>query len=373
MKAAYAAAIVSCALAAAAISEPVEPVRVPASAPFVLMSTPRAAHAAVTLPDGQVALIGGCVVDGCEPGPGSSTVDIFDPRSNKLRAAGQLASVRIGTAAVALGGGRVLIAGGWSGRQTTASVEIFDPKAGRGVEVARLRTARADIAATTLSDGRIALIGGFDGRSAVGDVDIFDPRLQSIAAGPSLRVARAGAAAVTLADGRVLVAGGGESASSSLSPSAASEIGDAALARWSSTGGLALARYKHAAVALPDGRALIVGGSDARDRQGKIKTIEAFDPLNERYETVGETLRPRFKLGGAVVVLADGRIFIGGGAERGEVFDPRKRTSVLVGPSFGAVRSFSSASLLPDGRVVVAGGYEEKSIAVSRGIWIVRP
>jgi hypothetical protein len=84
-------------------------------------------------------------------------------------------------------------------------------------------------------------------------------------------------------------------------------------------------------------------------------------------------VRSRFKIGGAVVVLGDGRVFIGGGAERAEIYDPVAARSVLAGPPLGAVRSFATASLLPDGRVVIAGGYEEHGIAVSRGVWVVRP
>lgn len=337
-----------------------------------MMSSPRAAHAAVTLGDGRVALIGGCVLDGCDPGPGSQTVDLFDPRTNGIAPGGTLMKARVGAAAVALADGRVLIAGGWSGRRTTASVELYDPASRSSVEIGELRRPRADIVAVTLADGRVALIGGMGDQAASGDVEIFDPRTQRLSAGPSLIDPRAAAAGVRLSDGRVLVIGGGAGAGRP-APSALVEMADASLTAWATIRPLNQPRYKHAAVALGDGRALVVGGSDARDRQGKIAAFEIFDPKSLSFIAAGRSTVARFKIPGAVVALGDGRVFIGGGAERAEVFDPRTLTSTLAGPSFGAVRSFSTASLLRDGRVVVAGGYEENSIAVSRRVWVVKP
>jgi len=353
--------------------EPTPPASVLAPAPLLQMSSPRAVHAAVTLADGRVALIGGCVVDGCEVGPGSRAVEIYNPKTHRMSPGGLLTTARIGAVAVLLSDGRVLIAGGWTGPQTTASLELYDPKSRTSAEVGSLSRARADIAAVLLRDGRVALIGGHDGRGPVADVDVFDPRTQRVSPGAALATARAsGGAAVRLNDGRVLVAGGMEGPGQ-VRPSAVAEISDPQLLRWSAAGPLTEARYKHAAVVLKDGRALVIGGSDARDRQGKILAFEAFDPKTRSFTSAGASVQPRFKIGGAVVALADGRVFIGGGGERAEIYDPVTQRSVLVGPKLGAVRSFASASLLPDGRVVIAGGYEESSIAVSRGLWVIRP
>lgn len=366
---------VSMALIGHAKPEPVPvpvPVRfIPQPLPVLQMSSPRAVHAAVTLADGRVALIGGCVADGCEEGPASRTVEIYNPKTHRLSPGGTLTTARIGPAAIALADGRVLIAGGWSGGQTIAMVELYDPTRRTSAAAGNLRRDRADIAAVTLRDGRVALIGGISGRTAVADVDLFDPRTGSITAGPPLVRARATAAAVRLRDGRILVVGGAEG-SGDMQPSSSVEIADAALTAWSRAGSLTAARYKHAAVALADGRALVIGGSDARDRQGKISNIEVFDPVSATFRQAGATVTPRFKIAGAVALMADGRVFTGGGGDRAEVFDPRTLRSTLVGPSLGAVRSFATVSVLADGRALIAGGYEENSIAVSRGVWVMK-
>lgn len=200
----------SMALIGDARPEPV-PVRlVPQGPPVLQMSSPRAVHAAVTLADGRVALIGGCVANGCEEGPASRAVEIYNPRTHRLSPGGMLMKARIGAAAVMLSDGRVLIAGGWSGGRPTATIELYDPARRTSTAAGNLQRARADVAAVALRDGRVALIGGFDGRTTVADVDLFDPQTGRATAGPPLARARATAAAVRLRDGRVLVAGGAE-------------------------------------------------------------------------------------------------------------------------------------------------------------------
>ena len=44
------------------------------------------------------------------------------------------------------------------------------------------------------------------------------------------------------------------------------------------TGNLNVARYKHTAALLPDGRVLVAGGSDARDWHGTTNSAEIYDP-----------------------------------------------------------------------------------------------
>ena len=132
-------------------------------------------------------------------------------------------------------------------------------------------------------------------------------------------------------------------------------------------------RAVHAAVTLADGRVALIGGcvADGCEVGPGSQTVDIFDPKTMRISPGGTLTTAR--IGAAAVPLSDGRVFIGGGGERAEIYDPVTGRSVLAEPSLGAVRSFATASLLPDGRVVIAGGYEENSIAVSRGVWVVRP
>ena len=348
-----------------------EPTKSAAKDGSLTMRVARAAHSAVGLHDGRVLLIGGCVRASCEAGPDSSTVDVFDPRSGRFALAGTLLQPRVSTTTASLPGSRVLIAGGWVGSAVTDSTELFDPGTRRSRAGPKLSVARADMAAVILADGRILLAGGYDGDRAVNSVDLYNPADNSIRRAGSLALARSGAGAALLPDGRVLVVGGGSNGSSSLRAEASAEIFDPATGAARLTGSLAHARYKHAIVRLPDGKILAIGGSDERDSRGKIDVIESYDPATGRFTIAGRTSAKRYKIANSVVVLGDGRVLIAGGAPRAEIFDPATGRISTVGPQFGGSLNFATASAVPSG-VLVAGGYYEDGIRMSRRAWLVR-
>ncbi len=337
------------------------------------LSTPRAAHSAVALANGDVLFFGGCVEDGCERGPASSTVDRFDYRSGSIARVGRLTGERVSMAAAALPSGKVLLAGGWAGSDETDAVELYDPNTGRARRVAALAIPRADIAEATLADGRILLAGGFANSRTQTVIEIFDPSTNKVAIAGHLQVPRAGAVAAVLSDGRVLIVGGGENGATGLVPSASAEIFDPATGSVVPAGRLAVARYKHAAVRLGNGRVLVIGGSDSHDRDGKISALEEFDPVTARFQPAGETLDARYKIDAAVLLLPDSRVLIAGGAAQPEIYDPATRRSARTGPNIGETLNFSTATLLPDGAVILAGGYSERGIRVSDRVWRVDP
>lgn len=333
------------------------------------MPVPRAAHSAVLLPDGRVALIGGCVAESCESGPDSATVDAFDPATGRIERAGTLLDRRVSAAVLALESGQVMVAGGWVGSDITAATEIWDPATGRSRRGPPLGLARADLAAIALGDGRWLLAGGYDGRGPVDSVEIYDPARGTLSPAGRLTMARAGAGAARLPDGRVLLAGGLAEGG----PTAAAEIFDPSTGRSAAAGALAGVRYKHSVAILADGRIFVFGGSDRRDNEGKTTLVERFEPARGTFVGAGRLIDPRYKIGGSVVPLRDGRVLVAGGAERAELYDPASGRSVLVGPDFGASLNFATATLLPDGSVLVAGGYDEKGIRMNARAWRLRP
>lgn len=336
------------------------------------MRVARASHSAVALPDGRVLLIGGCVRESCEPGPDSSTVDAFDPRSGRFELAGNLLSPRVSTTGAVLPDGSIFLAGGWAGSSVTDSTEIFDWRAGRSRPGPRLSSARADMAVATLPDGRVLLAGGYDGRQAIGAIDLFDPKDRRVRRIGALAVPRTGAGAALLPDGRVLVVGGGENGSARLRASAAAEMIDVRTGTSRPTGSLANARYKHAVIALPDGKVLAIGGSDERDSRGKLDTVETYDFATGRFTTTGGLRAKRYKIESAVVLLRDGRVLIAGGAERAEVYNAATGQTTFVGPHLGGSLNFASATQLSTGGVLITGGYYEDDIRMSRRAWLLR-
>jgi hypothetical protein len=124
---------------------------------------------------------------------------------------------------------------------------------------------------------------------------------------------------------------------------------------------------------LGDGRVLALGGSDGRDAGGKLHSVEIFDPASGAFRPAGNLLEARYKIGGAVVLLPDHRVLVVGGGLRAEVFDVASGKAVAVGPEFGKRLNFASATLLPDGSVLYAGGYDEAGIQMSDRAWRFRP
>jgi hypothetical protein len=78
----------------------------------------------------------------------------------------------------------------------------------------------------------------------------------------------------------------------------------------------------------------------------------------------------RYKFAEAVVVLDDARVLVAGGAAGPEVLDPATRELRPVDHDLGAGWSFSTATSLGDGSVLVAGGYDSR-IELTAAAWVV--
>ncbi len=343
-----------------------------ARADAVQLSSPRAAHASITLDDGRILLLGGCVRDGCESGPASAVVDIFDPKGGTFANGGRLLSSKVVSQAVKLSDGRIFVVAGWEQGKASASAEIFDPTTGRSQSVGSLSTTRGDVSVVTLADGRVLIAGGFDGRQRLSGAEIFDPRTGLFSPVGPLNEARSGTELVLLKSGRVLVVGGVAGQSGATKPIASAEIFDPATGRFTATGSLGEARFKHAALALPDGRVLVIAGSDERGRDGgKKRTLEIYDPVRGEFTPGGTLHHARYKLTDAVALLADGRVLIGGSGRYPEVYNPATRKSTQLAVDLGRSWNFMTASILADGRVLLAGGYSEDGLEVSDRTWLL--
>jgi hypothetical protein len=115
--------------------------------------------------------------------------------------------------------------------------------------------------------------------------------------------------AVLLGDGRVLAIG----ASGEQEPPSA-QLYDPATDTWSATIGLPRPRFESALVALRDGRALVIGGlnGDAyADDTQSYSSAYAFDPETETWAKVG--LMTTARTAPSAAVLPDGRVLVAGG------------------------------------------------------------
>lgn len=327
--------------------------------PVAELRTPRAVHSATALPDGRVLIAGGCVDSGCETA--TATTELYDPVKRRFARGPKMGLRRVGHAAVVLRDGSVLVLGGWSGRRPTAASQRY--VGGRFVGTGSMGTARGGFTATRLRDGRVLVVGGTDGNETLASAELYEPRAGRFVATGSMTAPRNAHTATLLGDGRVLVVGG----SSGDAVLASAEVFDPKTGGFTPAGALRVPRHKHAAVTLRDGRVLVVGGSDVRDFRGRYRATELWSPGTMSFRAAPPLLEARFKLPDAVVRLTSGDVLVAGGARTVERWAPGGR---FVG--VGEIESpfmFATATLLPSGRVLVAGGYDD-SITPTAGAWL---
>src|SRR5579864_2902023 len=137
------------------------------------------------------------------------------------------------------------------------------------------------------------------------------------------------------------------------------------------TGNMAARRISHTATLLADGTVLIAGGDFIESNSKPTVFIsqssaELYNPGTERFEPTGSMLTPR--TGHTATLLMDGQVLIAGGRvenptddlapqvlSSAEIYDPKTKTFAPTG-SMTSARDWPTATLLRDGRVLIAGG-----------------
>lgn len=327
------------------------------------MTAPRACHSATLLHTGRVLVAGGFRREDDYV----LRSELYDPHRNRFLLAARILEPRLCHTATLLRDGRVLLAGG-STRSWLASAELYDPRSGRFSATGQMSVARGGATATLLRDGRVLVAGGFDGRPHA-SAELFDPQTGTWERTGSLGIARDGHTATRLRDGRVLVTGGRGTGEVILR---SAEIYDPARGLFTGARPLVVPRHKHGAVLLADGDVLVVGGADARDWRGRYRSTEAFDSDTGRFTPGARMGEARFKLSAATVVLPRGRVLVAGGSTSVETFDPRSKSFRFVAGNLDADRFYTTATALPDGGALIAGGYGYDILATAKA-WRYRP
>ncbi len=171
----------------------------------------------------------------------------------------------------------------------------------------------------------------------------------------NLITARTGHTATLLANGKVLVAGGETPSGSGTALTATAEIYDPATGIWTSTGNLIVARARHTATLLSNGRVVVVSGSNGT---GSTNSVEIYDPATGLWTSAGSVNVTR--QGHTASLLPNGKLLVAGGVFGGtalsELYDPTTGTSAFTGSFVIAARVNHTATTLANGGVLVAGG-----------------
>ncbi|HEX5411147.1 MAG TPA: kelch repeat-containing protein [Terriglobia bacterium] len=215
--------------------------------------------------------------------------------------------------------------------------------------------------ATLLPNGKVLIAGGIsinvDGSSGnlVASAELFDPATETFTATGPMSSARAGHIATLLNNGTVLVTGG---------RNATAEVYDPATGGFTPVGNMVAERGAHTASLLGDGRVLIAGGQHAGPDAFAIypvATAEIYDPTTQTFTRVGDM--PNKAASHTASVLLEGRVLVAGGysgscpgtQDGAAIFDPASK-SFSAGASLPGARAEHTATTLNDGRVLIAGG-----------------
>jgi len=335
----------------------------------------RAYDTATLLGNGKVLIAGGTTGDGSD----LSTAELYDPATGKFTPTGSMNVARACLTATLLKDSRVLMAGG----DREGAAELYDPKTGKFSLTGSMTEPRECPAAVRLNDGRVLVAGG----SELSSAELYDPATGRFSATGFMGEARLSFGMVLLPDGDVFVAGDG------VGSQEAPEIFEPVTGQFGSVGTGVLPGGGPSVTGLRDGRVLVAGGDwclgniDGPCYRGQ--RAEVYGPLPGLLSPTGTMATPRCDH--LATLLTDGRVLVVGGQYDGELAtsptDATPRPGALVlgplpaeifnpgtgqfssGPTPAQEHTHGTATLLPDGTVLLAGGGSGKLASAAAELW----
>lgn len=332
-------------------------------------------HTATLLAVGKVLVAGGSDGTFNYAYGGQRDAELYDPVAHSFTATGSMTSARTFHTATLLTNGKVLVAGGFDEGHPDQplplnSAELYDPTTGSFTPAGTMGTARAVHTATLLPNGKVLIAGGgteeiVDGGfpyfgPGIAESELYDPATNSFSATGAMNKERFAHTATLLPNGKILITGGfpgvfagGDQAL------ATAELYDPTTGAFNPTGHMGTPRAGHTATLLANGKALISGGLMSLDATATVSSAELYDPVTGAFTPTGSMAEAREEQ--TATLLPDGRVLIVGGNSvtdtltSAEIYDHLTGSFAFAG-SMVTPHSTHTATLLPDGTVLVAGG-----------------
>ena len=312
------------------------------------MNTARTHHTATLLPNGKVLVAGGFNQSNL-----LASAELYNPGTGKWTVTGGMATARWGHSATLLPNGEVLVAGGSTaatGSAPTAEAELYNPTTGKWTTTGSMTYNRERHGAALLADGQVLVAGGNSTPVYPGSLtaELYNPTTGKWTATGSINVGHIDAQATLLQDGRVLMAGGVGSPSADLYFNGA----------WQLT---SQSNYTHLisrTTLLTNGDVLVVGGA----RQDNLE--EFYNPANNAWAKTGSVGISGLDYGPLARLLSGKALIAGGRQATYAGMKPTAQCALYDAPtnswvtttSMTTPRSDHTATLLPNGQVLAAGG-----------------
>lgn len=218
--------------------------------------------------------------------------------------------------------------------------------------------------ATILPNGQV-LIAGRDGSATTACAELYDPVAGTFTRTGDMTIALSDHAAVLLQSGKVLVVGGSVDAPRCLGCAAtrSAELYDPATGKFTATTHeLVSARSSPTATLLPSGKVLITGGG-VSPTGVPLATAELYDPLTDTFTLTASNLSVARQFHTATL-LSNGKVLLAGGMTQvvgsvatmtADLYDPATNTFLATGPML-TPRLYHTATPLGSGAVLIAGG-----------------
>lgn len=257
---------------------------------------------------------------------------------------------------------------------------MLRPSVKTWIAAAKRELRRGSFSCVELDDGRVWIAGGeTPERIALSSTELWNPRTDQWTAGPELDTARTAHFGVRLASGMVLIGGGRDAEGDRLE---SAQLWSADLkARPRKLEPLLASRESSVALALKDGGAIIAGGDASSEAH---LSVELLDESTGQWSE-GEAAAGIADLFGAAL-LPDGRVIAAGGASRAgwandggvhyrqdsvrstRIFSPLDRRWT-AGEELISARMDHRLVVLFDGRVLATGGLRAGEFLASAEIW----
>ena len=330
------------------------------------MTTARAQHTATLLTSGKVLITGGTQSGGFS---GLASAELYDPKSGTFTRTGNMAAERRMHTATLLPDGKVLIVGGYgSAGAALNTAELYEPSTGRFTATGALSTARGGHTAILLRSTKVLIVGGYGTNSYpnVAPAEIYDPSSGTFTAAAEY-VGRDGcdfcAPSVLLTDGTVLFPG-----------QYPAQVYDPVIDAFTPAG--MMKAEQSAATLLTTGKVLFAGGESDF---GRSATSELYDPELHTFTLIASmtwrrswhtlTLLPNgqaLAAGGETESCSGNACYFAGTQATAELYDPSTAMFTPIA-DMSTAREIHTATLLDDGRVLVAGGDSYGGIGIYNG------